>query len=98
MKLSEAVAIFLDAKAAEVGSLETVVWYRRKLRRLVEFVGDCPLCEVETMTVRLFIVSLRQRGPLYHGHRFREEREGTLAPATVHGYVRAVRQFLGWLG
>ena len=97
MNLADAVAIFLDAKMADGLSEETVRWYKGRLKRLGEALGEVEVSSVSSMDLRQFIVGLRKRSVLYEDHPYREQMEGGLSPSTRQGYVRAIKQLFGWL-
>lgn len=75
----EATELFLVALAG-ARNKKTILWYRHKLKRLGEFLGDVPLAQV----------SIRQL------ERFRADLVGEMSPVTLGGYVRAIRRFFRW--
>jgi len=83
MRLTEALSEFLTACVSEGKAKSTVVWYRRRLGRLVSFLGDLDLERLSLSDLRLFLAYLRD------GKR--------LSEYTFDGYVRAVRSFFRWL-
>jgi site-specific recombinase XerD len=65
-----------------VSSPATLVWYRRRLSSLADFLGDVALVDVSTDDLRRWRGTLAKR---------------RLSVWTVHGYVRAARRLFKWL-
>ncbi|TAH52955.1 MAG: hypothetical protein EYC68_04655 [Chloroflexota bacterium] len=90
MRLSEAFQLFITDLIAVGRSPYTLAWYRQYIGRLISFFGDCSLDAVSVDDMRAFLASLRSVKKKY-------TTEQTLSPATVAGYVRAIRRFYSWL-
>ena len=96
--LRDALDDFLLALQADGASPNTTRWYKEKLRRVVEAIGeDKPVEEVSIHDLRAFVADLRARKSRYSDHRFRPEVRGGLSPSCIHGYVKAIRRFFRWL-
>lgn len=88
MKLSEAAAMFYLSMQT-VRSEATIVWYRKKIDSLVEFLSDPELDAIDLYMLERFRASLdRPSQALGRG--------GKVSRYTVHGYVRAFRRFFSW--
>lgn len=95
MLLSEAIQEF---DLGLVGLSEaTRVWYRLRLRSLVEVLGDLEVTAVSAADLRRWKAALVERESRWVAHPSRPEVQGGLSPWTLHGYVRAVRRFFRWL-
>lgn len=103
MQLSETVNELIVAAIADGRSQRTIDDYRQKLRPLVDFLGDKPVEEVTTADLRGYVAHLRTRSTRYDSHPNRNRVEGGLAPASVAGYLRALRRLFhfaeeeGWI-
>jgi hypothetical protein len=75
MLLAEAIETLLIATKADGRSAETVKDYRRKLRQLVNFLGDIPIEEIDTNDIRRYTVHLMER-PLPAGAVILNSRKG----------------------
>lgn len=92
--------LFIAAKSTEGRSRRTQEWYREQLGRFTEFVTeDVPvrMKDVSIEDARAFISSLQSAQTKYQNHPLRPVEQDSLAPQTVHGYVRAMRSFSHWL-
>ena len=97
MKLSEALSKFLLAHRADGSSQQTVIWYRKRLSRFVEFFKDCDLSTITTDDLRGFVVSLQEQGVKWASHKYHKPVPGALSPSTIHGYVRCIKTLFNWL-
>ena len=97
MKVSEALDKFLLSRRSDGLSQETVIWYRKRLGRVVEFFNDCDLSAITTDDFRRFVVSLQEQNVKWANHKFHNPIKGSLSPATIQGYQRCVRTFYNWL-
>lgn len=87
MLFSEALQEFLIAIRGETAS-STVEWYKCRLDQVQAFLGNPP---VETITLR----DLRRwRAAILNPS---EDSRPTRSPATINGYIRAIRRFFSWL-
>jgi integrase len=96
MILTEALQVFLTSLKG-VKSPETVAWYAKRLKPLVEQFGDRPIEAITIYDLRIWRAELASRVKRYSGHPYRQEEDGKLSPITVHGHVRASRRFFRWL-
>lgn len=99
--LARAKENFLAALTLEGRSPETVVWHEKKLSAFLRFLQtNGREVKVRDLTVddaRQFVRSLMERKTKYPNHKIHREREGTLAPQTIHGFVRSLKTFASWL-
>ncbi|NMB55584.1 MAG: tyrosine-type recombinase/integrase [Leptolinea sp.] len=79
---------------AGVKSPATVIFYQRRLKNLVLFVGDIPIRDVTLDQLRAWRRWLSEREVKYPGQK--REQPGRLSPWTVHQHVRACRRFFAW--
>lgn len=82
-RLGESINIYLDAKRAEGLSIRTVNNYLQSLTLLFNYVGDILLAEIDTATIRSFLVYLKDE---------RHQKK-----SSVQTNLCAVRTFFGWL-
>jgi integrase/recombinase XerD len=92
MLLSDALEAFLLSCNGST-SPATLIWYKRRLGALVEFLGDMEVERVTLHDLRRWRVSLCERTSKYVDHPLRPEEDGGLSAYTLHGYVRACRHF-----
>lgn len=97
MMLSEAIEALALATLADGRSERTANDYRQKLGALLAFLGDGPADAVTAGDLRRFLADLRSRPTRYAGTPARPEIPGGLAPASIAGYVRAVKRLFAWL-
>ncbi|MCD6552447.1 MAG: tyrosine-type recombinase/integrase [Anaerolineae bacterium] len=97
MLLSDAVEALLIATRADGRSPSTVNSYRRKLKPLVDFLGDV---EIETITIddlRGYVGDLMDRQARWASNPYVSEQAGGLSPFTVASHVRAIKRLFNWL-
>ena len=97
MLLSEAIERLVIATQADGLSPNTTDGYRRKLKPLLDFLGDVPVEEITTDDLRRYVACLRGRTTLYPCHPHHKERKGTLSLATINGHVRAFKRLFNFL-
>ena len=97
MIITEAIEIFLQAKQADRVSPTTLVWYKKHLKRLEQFLGEMSIDSVRILDLRRFALALSAQAELYTNHPFHREYVGSLSLATQQGILRAVRHFFRWL-
>ena len=97
MLLSEAIEALAVATLADGRSERTAGDYRQKLHALLVFLGDRDAANVTADDLRRFLVDLRTRPTRYTGHPARAEMASGLSPASIAGYVRAVKRLFAWL-
>lgn len=81
MKLSEAIAEFLEAGEADGLAYKTITWYQSILKSFMTATGDEPLSKVNTKMIRAYIIGLRK---------------SDYSDDTVHGHRRVLHRFFGW--
>lgn len=95
--LGQGIDAFMALHAAKQ-SPDTAKWYLQRLSSLLRFFGpDKALTEVEVWQLDLWYADLAGRDELYSNHKFRKKVARRLSPATLNGYVRAVKTFWNWL-
>ncbi len=97
MEVAEALEVFLTGIRTEVGSKETIAWYRKRLKRMVTFLDGKTLQNVTLDDLRRFIATLYDQSTLYAKHPYHKPVNGKLSIAYIHSYVRAIKSFYAWL-
>ncbi len=87
MLLSEAIAVYVQAKTADGLSDRTVTCYRRTLSYLLAFVGDKEVGAVTVTDLRAYLADLRTR----QGH------GAVLSVFTIASYLTMTKAFFSWL-
>lgn len=94
VRLSHALAHFDLANAGEV-SARTRQWYQTNLSPMLDFLGDVPLATVTANDLRRWRLHLLEKDEKDYGG-YRPVEAGKLSPATVRGYLRALKRFFNW--
>lgn len=89
MKLSEAADLFYTSMIG-IKAESTVLWYRRHLINLTEFLMDPDVDQIDLFALERFRASL-DRPSNANG------RKGKISPYTIHANIRAQKRFFGWL-
>lgn len=97
MLLTEAIERLLIATRADGRSPGTVEAYRRKLKPLVDFLGDVSVEAITTDDLRRYIAHLMDQSTRWADHPKHKERVGGLSPFTIAGHIRAVKRLFNWL-
>lgn len=101
LTLARAKENYLANLTLEGKSPETVVWHNKKLSAFLGFMeadgSAVKVCELSVDDARNFVRSLMERKTKYVQHKFHRETEGSLAPQTIHGFVRSLKTFGSWL-
>lgn len=97
MRLSEAIEALCIATRADGRSLATVKAYRRKLKPLLDFLGDVPVEGISTHDLRRYLADQRDRQTLYDDHPVHQKRKGSLSPHTISSRVRSLKRLFNWL-
>lgn len=97
MKLSDGINELLIATRAAGHSEQTVDFYYRKLKPLVEYLEDMAVEEVRISDLRRFVTHLRTRKTRWDNHPNKRQKSGGLSEATIAGIVRATRRLFGFL-
>lgn len=97
VSLGQAVEAFLRVERANAGwSKETEKWYRDRLQMLLNDLGsERALVELMEADLAGWHVRLSERDSRFGESR--PEISGGLSPYTLHGHIRAVKRFCGWL-
>lgn len=96
--LQEALHVFLRLHTGQLAPSYRQ-WCRQRLTSLTDSIDpDTPLSEIQTWHLDLWLSQLSDRQVIYEQHIHRTPIHGRgLSPATIHGYVRAVKTFFNWL-
>jgi len=97
MNLSDAIAALLVATRADGRRPATVASYRRKLRPLVNFLGDVPVENITLQELRSYVAHLLDVDMRWADHPMHSAQPGTLSPFTIRSYVVAVKRLFSWL-
>ena len=100
MKLTPMILLerFIATGETEGKSPATGKWYRKRIGKYMEFLGENSGIEgLNINTARAFVAHLQAQEVRYKDHPFSPEVEGGLSPHTIHGYVRAMKAFGSWL-
>jgi site-specific recombinase XerD len=101
--IDKSVSNYLTALKLEGKSSEYTAWLERRLGDFVKFIHSEERSDsdnVNLLTIedgRNFVKYLMDRKTRYSQHKLRAEIDGSLAPSTIHGYVRALRSYSSWL-
>lgn len=97
IKLFDLIKLFIDTRATENKSRETIIWYRKRLGHFASFVGDKAVVRDLNLTnARAFVASLQARNSRYQDHPIAPTQSGGLSEHTIHGYVRALKALSTW--
>ena len=97
MLLSDAIEALAVATLADGRSERTAGDYRQKLGALLVFLGDVAIDHVTTNDLRRFVADLHSRESRWADHPNRPQTAGGLSPASIAGYVRAVKRLFRFL-
>lgn len=100
MNLHDAYEAFVLCNKSRGLSPATHRWYEQKLSRLIRFLNEREIFDIEQVTtthLRLFSVSLREQKIRWADHPYHPACNSGLSPYTVHTYIRAMRTFFRWL-
>ena len=92
LKLDKALTGFLQHKAAEALSPNTLIAYEHDLKLWIRYAGDVDVCQVTTQNLRAFLAWLHTD---YKPHRFSGS-EHPLAAKTVHNVWITLSSFFTW--
>ena len=92
LKLDKALTGFLQHKAAEALSPNTLIAYEHDLKLWIKYAGDVDVCQVTTQNLRAFLAWLHTD---YKPHRFSGS-EHPLAAKTVHNVWITLSSFFTW--
>lgn len=95
MNVRTAVSAFLVAMAADGLAPKTIAWYRWSLDVLANEHGQRLLTEMDTATMRAYILSLRERQSRGNG-RLRAESPDRLTDDTINAHMRCLHKFWTW--
>lgn len=90
--------LFTATKQTEGKAKSTIAWYKKRLSRFAEFVGEgARLPDLTLNAARSFVASLQEKTTRYEQHPIAPQKEGGLSAYTIHSYVRALKTFSTWL-
>jgi site-specific recombinase XerD len=103
-KESKGLLEFIDyyevCNRAEDKSFKTVAWYTANLKSFHNYLKNrClpdTLDKIDIKVLRQYVLYLLKKNK-YHGHPFTPEKKEVLSASSVHGHVRTLRAFFGWL-
>ncbi len=96
MQLSTAIQEF-DLSLIGTVSPGTRNLYLRRLRTLLEFLGDVKVEQITISDLRHWRTHLVRRKERWVNNPYRPSAPGPLSPWTIHSHVRIVRRFFKWL-
>jgi integrase len=96
MTLSEALALFLEARAAAI-SPATQKWYADAVQRLINAIGDVAIKEITTPMLWEWVAALRTQTHRWENCAARPAAPGGLSDYTIDRQVQGVRSFFNWL-
>lgn len=96
MLLSDTITMFLTSMVSQKAP-STIVWYARRLPKLIEYFGDVDISTVTIDGLRSWRAYLYTRDKRYINHPFSKPVEGGYSPFTVHQFVRAAKAMFRWL-
>ncbi len=96
MLLSTAIQEF-DLSLIGVVAPGTRNLYLRRLRSLLDFLGDVEIERITTSDLRRWRAELAERKERWVNNPYRPPALGGLSPWTIHSYVRIARRFFRWL-
>lgn len=96
MKLSKAHQLFQLAMLGEMAS-STRAWYAQRINRLIREIGDLPIASVTVWDLREWRETLLGQDTRWTDHPYRPCESGGMSVHTVHGHIRAIKRFFGWL-
>lgn len=88
MKLSKAADLFYTSMTTVIAD-STILWYRKKLDPLIDFLKDKDVETIDLFDLEEFRASLNRPS---HAN----GRKGKVSVYTIHGFVRAVKRFFGY--
>jgi integrase/recombinase XerC/integrase/recombinase XerD len=99
-KLSEYIDYYEICNRAEGKSLKTISWYSANLKHFLSYLNLRHLPDsieaVDIKLLRQYVLYLSKRNR-YDDHPYTPVGKELLSVATVHGHVRTLRAFFGWL-
>ena len=99
-KLSELIEYYEVCNRAEGKSPKTITWYSANLRHFRSYLKNRHLPDtldiIGTKLLREYVLYLLKK-TRYENHPYTPAKAELLSAATVHGHVRTLRAFFGWL-
>lgn len=98
--VSKLIDLFVAEKQSEGCSPKTTQWYEQKLKQFDRFLSNGSPARLPDFTlenVRDYIAHLQGKDTRFGGHSFHPEEKGGLSSHTIHGHVRTLKVFSGWL-
>lgn len=96
MIVSTAIDSFIMACQADGLAKSTVKHYESKLGRLARALGDQPLDDISTDTLRRYIIDMRQQTERYIDAPQKPAQEGGYSSESVNTHIRALHRFFKW--
>ena len=98
--LSEFIDYYEICNRAEDKSPKTVAWHSANLKSFHNYLKSRHLPgtmdNIDIKVLRQYVLYLLKKNK-YHGHPITPEKAEPVSAATVHGHVRTLRAFFGWL-
>lgn len=96
--LTTFIDLFVATKQTEGKSTKTVQWYKWMLLKFASFIGEtATIKDLSLANARAFVAQLQGRAERYDAHPLIPTMQGGLSAYTIHGYVRTLKVFAGWL-
>ncbi len=100
LKLPDLIEYYEVCNRAEGKSQKTISWYSSNLRRFHSYLRSRHLPtsveHVDTKLLREYVLHLRKQNR-FTDHPTTPEQQTLLSDASIHGHVRTLRAFFGWL-
>ncbi len=96
MNLCQAIDNFILACEADGLAPATTQHYQSKLGRLGRELGHCQLRDINTNTLRYYIIEMRQQTERYIDAPQKPIQQGGYSPETVNTHIRALHRFFKW--
>jgi site-specific recombinase XerD len=94
--LHEAITLFEAHHLRRVAST-TATWYKQRLERFVDYVGNLNLEQIESWQIEVWYSSLFDEQELHANNPHRDNPKKKFSTQTIHGHGRAVKTFFRWL-
>lgn len=100
LKLPDLIEYYEVCNRAEGKSPKTISWYSANLRRFHNYLRSRHLPtsveDIDTKLLREYVLHLRRQNR-FTDHPTTPEQQTLLSDASIHGHVRTLRAFFGWL-
>ena len=99
-KLAELIDYYEVCNRAEGKSSKTISWYSENLKHFHSYLksrhSPDEINNIDTKLLREYVLYLFKRNK-YQDHPYTPAKDTPLSTATIHGHVRTLRAFFGWL-